>query len=259
MYKLIIVEDEHLIRKWLSLAVDYSMLGIEVVGLASHGQEGMSLIRDLQPDIVLTDITMPIMDAFMMFEVTADISYEKIILSGYNDFENAKRAMKFGVCDFISKPIDAEELESCLRTVVERLKVNSVNSLPFKQEYQQFVQEFNTLSSQNTLIQRLLGWVREHYQEHFTIADIAREFGYSESYLYRLIKENLSITLHEYILQYRLKQAVEMMYRFPDMKIYEIADKVGISDYKYFGKLFKNYFGVSPTEFKETEQIKKMS
>ncbi|MGT2950462.1 DNA-binding response regulator [Streptococcus cuniculi] len=255
MYKLIIVEDEHLIRKWLSLAVDYAMLGIEVIGLASHGQEGMALIRKLEPDIVLTDITMPIMDAFMMFEVTADIAYEKIILSGYNDFDNAKRAMKFGVCDFISKPIDAKELETCLQTVVERLNVKSVAASP---DYQRFLQEFNTIHSQNKIIQQLLGWVQEHYQEHFTIAELAKEFGYSESYVYRLVKDNLAITLNEYILQYRLKQAIEMMYRYPEMKIYEIAGKVGISDYKYFGKLFKNYFGVSPTEFKETGQIEKI-
>ena len=68
MFKLIIVEDEHLIRKWLEIAVDYSALGIQVVGTASHGQEGMKLIQEKEPHIVLTDITMPIMDAFMMFE-----------------------------------------------------------------------------------------------------------------------------------------------------------------------------------------------
>ncbi|HGP8106435.1 TPA: hypothetical protein ACLWZ5_000124 [Streptococcus pneumoniae] len=85
MFKLIIVEDEHLIRKWLEIAVDYSALGIQVVGTASHGQEGMKLI------FVLTDITMPIMDAFMMFKATRTLSYEKVILSGYNDFQNAKK------------------------------------------------------------------------------------------------------------------------------------------------------------------------
>ena len=81
MFKLIIVEDEHLIRKWLEIAVDYSALGIQVVGAASHGQEGMKLIQEKEPHIVLTDITMPIMDAFMMFEATrTPVSYTHLTL-----------------------------------------------------------------------------------------------------------------------------------------------------------------------------------
>ena len=66
---------------------------------ASHGQEGMKLIQEKEPHIVLTDITMPIMDAFMMFEATRTLSYEKVILSGYNDFQNAKKAMQYGAVD----------------------------------------------------------------------------------------------------------------------------------------------------------------
>ena len=96
MFKLIIVEDEHLIRKWLEIAVDYSALGIQVVGAASHGQEGMKLIQEKEPHIVLTDITMPIMDAFMMFEATRTLSYEKLSYQAINDFQNAKKSHAYG-------------------------------------------------------------------------------------------------------------------------------------------------------------------
>ncbi|MGT2911448.1 response regulator transcription factor [Streptococcus cameli] len=255
MYKLIIVEDEHLIRKWLSIAVDYSLLGIEVIALASHGQEGMAQIQQHQPDIVLTDITMPIMDAFMMFEATKDVVYEKIILSGYNDFDNAKRAMQYGACDFISKPIDAEELRECLLTVVERLKINSLKQSVSQNTYREFFHNVILSDIQNPIAQDLLAWVHAHYQEHFTISDIATELKYSESYLYKIIKEHLPITLNEYILQYRLKQAIEKMYQCPNLKIYEIAHQVGFSDYKYFGKLFKQQFGVTPTEFRDSNVL----
>lgn len=91
MYKLLIVEDEHLIRRYLTGALDYQELNITVVGDAENGQEGTAMIQDLQPDIVLTDISMPIMDAFQMFEATKAQDYQKVILSGYNDFTNAKR------------------------------------------------------------------------------------------------------------------------------------------------------------------------
>ncbi|MBM9833727.1 response regulator, partial [Enterococcus faecalis] len=64
MYKLLIIEDEHLIRRWLAYAIDYSDIGLKVVGAAENGQEGADMIRNYLPDIVISDINMPIMDAF---------------------------------------------------------------------------------------------------------------------------------------------------------------------------------------------------
>lgn len=255
MFKLIIVEDEHLIRKWLEIAVDYSTLGIQVVGTASHGQEGMELIQKLKPHIVLTDITMPIMDAFMMFEATQSISYEKVILSGYDDFQNAKKAMQFGAVDFLSKPINIIELTECLEKIILRLQMDQHQNKPFLQDYQIFVASLQKINPQNQLIQQILKFIHQHYSEHFTISTIAENLGYSESYLYKVIKEDFPITLNEYILQYRLKQAVEKIIQHPDYPLSQIAEQVGFSDYKYFGKVFKKYFHISPKELKNIGRI----
>ncbi len=156
MFKLIIVEDEHLIRKWLEIAVDYSALGIQVVGTASHGQEGMELIQKLKPHIVLTDITMPIMDAFMMFEATKSLSYEKVILSGYDDFQNAKKAMQYGAVDFLSKPIDIKELTECLQKIVLRLQVSTRQETPFLEEYQTLLTSIQQVDTQNQSFSKFL-------------------------------------------------------------------------------------------------------
>ena len=254
MYKVVIVEDERLIRQWLQTAIDYNSLGLEVVGVASHGQEGMALIEKLQPDIVLTDITMPIMDAFMMFEATASISYEKVILSGYSDFENAKRAIHYGVQDFISKPIQVQELLDCLQKIVDKLQMNRLETPNWPEGYKELVDCLSQPQSHH-ILRQVLSWVQLHYREHFTIADIAASLGYSESYLYRIIKEHLSMTLNEYILKYRLKVAVDLMYHQSDLKIYEIAEQVGFSDYKYFRKLFKKQFFLSPREFRARNSV----
>ena len=228
MFKLIIVEDEHLIRKWLEIAVDYSALGIQVVGTASHGQEGIKLIQEKEPHIVLTDITMPIMDAFMMFEATRTLSYEKVILSGYNDFQNAKKAMQYGAVDFLSKPIDTKELK----------------------EYQTLLTSIQQVDTQNQIIQQILEFVHQHYCMHFTISTIAENLGYSESYLYKVIKEDFPMTLNEYILRYRLKQAIDKMAESPNSPLSDISEQVGFSDYKYFAKVFKKYLHISPKELK---------
>ena len=250
MFKLIIVEDEHLIRKWLEIAVDYSSLGIQVVGTASHGQEGMKLIQEKEPHIVLTDITMPIMDAFMMFEATRTFPYEKVILSGYNDFQNAKKAMQYGAIDFLSKPIDTKELTECLQNIVLRLQVSTYQETPFLEEYQTLLTSIQQVDTQNQIIQQIISFVHNHYAEHFTISKLAESLGYSESYLYKVIKEDFPMTLNEYILRYRLKQAIDKIAESPNSPLSDISEQVGFSDYKYFAKVFKKYLHISPKELK---------
>lgn len=196
MYRLLIVEDEHLIRKWLRYAIDYQSLNILVVGEAKDGKEGAQLIQEEQPDIVLSDINMPIMTAFDMFEATKGQSYAKIILSGYADFPNAQSAIHYGVLEFLTKPLEKQALIDCLKTIMARIE--------------------------------------EHKEKH------------------------LHITLSDYINQYRINQAIQLMFREPDLMVYQIAEAVGIYDYRYFDRVFKKYLGQTVKAFKEEHIFKQM-
>lgn len=250
MYRLLIVEDEKLIREWLSTALDYQQLGIEVVACLADGKEGVEAIRELRPHIVLTDIMMPRMTGFEMFEASKEIPYEKIILSSYSDFQHAKQAMRYGVYNFLEKPIDLEELRSCLWQICLDLKPNVISStqeisgkdFPLLQ-----LPEGNTISWSKEILE----WVQQHYNQPLQIEDVAHHFGYSESYFYKKIKEDLGITLTDYLNRYRIKQAIELMLEQPDLKVYEISEVIGFSDYSYFGKVFRKYTGLSFTTFKE--------
>ncbi|TCD45523.1 DNA-binding response regulator [Streptococcus sp. X16XC17] len=253
MYRLIIVEDETLIRQWLAQAIDYSSLGIEVVALASYGREGAEIISQLRPHIVLTDIMMPHMTGFDMFAATKDCSYEKIILSSYSDFQHAKTAMRYGVYNFLEKPIDVEELRErlwqiCLDLKQEKAGVDVTNDeLPLLQLPQ--VDAVHWAAD-------ILEWLHQHYHQTISTEKIAHHFGYSESYFYKKIKEEFGITLKDYLNRYRMKRAIELMMAQPDLKVYEIAEAVGFSDYNYFGKVFRKYTGLSFTEFRENSTYK---
>ncbi|MBU5236349.1 response regulator, partial [Vibrio cholerae] len=80
-------------------------------GEASDGEEGIELINELKPDIVITDINMPRKNAFQMLEETKYLIFSKIIVSGYNDFPNAKKAISYDAVEFIVKPINESELK----------------------------------------------------------------------------------------------------------------------------------------------------
>lgn len=159
MYTLLIIEDEHLIRKWLRYAIDYESLDIIIVAEARDGKEGYDAIIKYKPDIVLTDINMPVMTAFDMFKSTKAINYQKIILSGYSDFENARLALRYGAVEFLTKPINKDELYFCLQEMIQNLKVIQKNS---DQQYWNLNPVDNKLSP---VINQITNWIQKHYDQ----------------------------------------------------------------------------------------------
>ena len=125
MLKLIIADDERIIRESISTLINWSSLGIELIGLCSDGIEAYNMILDECPDIVLTDIRMPGGDGI---ELACKI-YEKdrstviIFLTAYSELELMKKAMHVNAVDYILKPVSLEELAAALTRAAE--KINS--------------------------------------------------------------------------------------------------------------------------------------
>lgn len=245
MYKLVVVEDEHLIRNYVAHGIDYRGMNIVVVGEAEDGEQGAALIRALKPDIVISDINMPKLTGFEMFELTQDIDYKKIILSGYDDFANAKKAMRYGVMDFISKPID----ENDLRESIYRACLDIPNRPDIFEEFPHLEIQYN--KSTDLVISDVIQFIHQHYHEPISIPTIANQFGISESNLYKKIKDELGITLTDYINRFRVKQAMILLLKDSNLRVYEIANEVGFTDYNYFSKVFRKYTHYTISEFKE--------
>lgn len=123
MEKLLIVDDEYLVREGLCVTVDWQSLGLEVVGMAENGAVGLELARNLKPDLIISDVRMPVMDGLEMartlFDENSDLAV--IVYSGYKDFEYARRALESNVAGFLLKPIENEELMKKVGEVMERL------------------------------------------------------------------------------------------------------------------------------------------
>ncbi len=123
MDKLLIVDDDYLVREGLRVAIDWQSIGIEVAAVAENGEEGLRLARSLRPDLIIADVRMPVMDGLQMaktlFDEGADLAV--IVYSGYKDFENARRALDSGVAGFLLKPIESEELLHRVSEVMAKL------------------------------------------------------------------------------------------------------------------------------------------
>ncbi|MCA0757368.1 response regulator transcription factor [Paenibacillus sp. N4] len=116
MYKLLIIDDEPIIRLGLRTIVDWKAFGIRLGGEADNGIDGLRLCEELEPDIVIVDIKMPGMDGLKLIEEArkAGITCDFLVLSGFSEFAYAQKAMEFGVRSFLLKPINPKELEAKL-------------------------------------------------------------------------------------------------------------------------------------------------
>lgn len=125
MLRLMIVDDEQIIRESLSQMIDYESIGYELIATAKNGMEAYDIICDDYPDVVITDIRMPILNGLDFIErsIKSDSKITFILLSGYHDFEYARQAMKYGVRYYLLKPTDKKELIECLVSIrKERLE-----------------------------------------------------------------------------------------------------------------------------------------
>ena len=123
MYKMIIVDDEYLVRYGIEQTIDWSALGIEIIGAAKNGKEGLALALDKKPDIIISDVRMPLMDGLDFVKAIKDYALDTVIimLSGYKDFEYAKETLENGAFSYLLKPIDNQELIDVVLKGIEEL------------------------------------------------------------------------------------------------------------------------------------------
>ncbi|SDC22182.1 two-component system, response regulator YesN [Pelagirhabdus alkalitolerans] len=115
MNRVVLVDDEQFVRKGIIALIDWDKINYEVVGEASNGEDALEVILKEEPDVVLTDIRMPVYDGLELIDRVkqkADKVPKFVVVSGYSDFEYAQRAVRLGVTDFILKPVDKKELEA---------------------------------------------------------------------------------------------------------------------------------------------------
>lgn len=119
MLKLLIVDDERIIRETMATIIDWNTLDIQLIGTAKDGIEAYNIILDEYPDIVLTDIKMPALSGIELIAKIHEINPQTqfIILSGYGEFEYAKKAMQYGVKHYLLKPCNEMQIVDSIKNI----------------------------------------------------------------------------------------------------------------------------------------------
>jgi len=123
MWKLVIADDEPKIRRGIESILDWNDFNIDIVGEAEDGELALEVIQEKTPDIILLDINMPFLSGLNLLERLKDINNKSIviIISGYDDFSYAQKALRFNVFDYILKPVNKKSMEDIIRKAVYKL------------------------------------------------------------------------------------------------------------------------------------------
>ena len=126
MFRLLIVDDEYYVRVGIKSAIDWSEISVEVVGEAADGEEALEMALSSRPDIILTDVRMPFMDGLTLMERLRSKMPECgfIVLSGHNEFEYARQAIRQGAFAYLLKPIDRQELKDTVFAAMKKMQDN---------------------------------------------------------------------------------------------------------------------------------------
>ncbi|WP_207534387.1 two-component regulator propeller domain-containing protein [Desertivirga arenae] len=243
---IITVDDDHEIRNYIQsiFSPEYN------VYQATNAEEGMALVKEKNPDLVICDVMMPGMTGIewcSMLKQDPALSYIPVILlTASTSSENKLRGLDCGADDYIGKPFEKE----ILRARVANL-INARNNLK-SYFYNEITLQSNTVSISDEykkFLQKCMDIVEKHLtDQNFSIKVLASEIGMSHSNLYRKVKSMSGYTVTNFIRLIRLRKAAEMLIN-TDFNINEVAYEAGFSNTKYFRTQFVKLFGMTPSEF----------
>lgn len=260
MYKVVIIDDEPIIVRGLQKAIKWEELDCSVVGTAGNGLDGMKIIRQEKPDILISDICMPKMDGLSMIAAMKSefANMEVTILTGYRDFDYAQEAIRLGVCRFLLKPSKMGELEEAVRTMLENLKARAVVDKKEEEPQEEAVAEETSdeegeegldSAASSFIVKNALEFIEENYKERLKLADVADNVYVSQWHLSKLLNKYTGQNFSEILNNVRMDKAKKLLEN-PSLRIGDIAEKVGFLDMAHFSRVFKKQVGVSANEYR---------
>lgn len=252
--KLLIADDESVIREGL-LRLDWTKAGIAEVQAVDNGLDALRRFSVWKPDIVLTDIRMAGMNGLQLAQAVneAGAACKLIILSGYGTFEYAKEAIHSGVFDFLLKPSNPDEIITVVKRAADEILKNS--TVETRQAISRQREEiFRTNKEEGTIVM-VLSYIEQNYMNDITLQSMSEYLHFTTAYLSRLIKKETSYNFTRILCIVRMVKAAELL-SSTNLKVYEICERIGMGEPRYFGQLFSKTFGQTPLEYRKTNKQK---
>lgn len=250
MFKVLVVDDEKLVRRGIVMETDWASVDCGVVAEASNGIEALEAVEKFHPDLIVCDIRMPKMDGIEMLTKLREDGNEAyiIFLTAYSDFEYCQSAIKLSATDYLLKPFEDGELEQTIRRIQENAEQKKAREMNQEEDVLKLALRPGDKSK---YVMEALNYIAENYgKQDISVGTIAESLGLSEGHLSHIFKKETDYTINSYITTYRIRAAMKLL-KNCRYKVYEVADMVGYRDITYFSSTFKKLAGVNPSEYQD--------
>lgn len=273
-YKIFIIDDEPMIIKGLKQLVPWEEINCTISGTARNGEEGLKLIQEDKPDIIISDIRMPKLTGLQMIDKLKDVRADMkfIILTGHRDFDYARKAIDLGVVKYLLKPTNIEDIKSAVLEAVmllddERSKEDDIKELRVKLNEKTTVasvveneEVVNGTANEEAegehklkyLAVKGIEFMKANYSEKLDLQAVADHLYISTWYLCKVFKKELNNSFVQLLNEIRIQEAKKLLVE-SNHKVYEICELVGYTDNPYFTKTFKKYTGMTPNQYRNSE------
>lgn len=254
MYRLLIVDDEPKILEGIKLMLDWKAYGVSQILTAQSYEEAVQKAITAKPHIGIVDVRLNDKRGYDMIQALNSFSLptKYIMVSGYDEFEFARKALQAGAKDYIMKPIDQQEL----RQAVEKIIVEDFGgSIPTQTAQSDSIDPILNInySSLSNLTCKVILMVKGDYANNINLKVIAEKFKMNSNYLGQIFLKETHLKFSEYLMAYRLQRAKDKILESAE-KIHVIAGQVGYPNVNYFYTHFRSYFGCSPTDLRGGEE-----
>ena len=237
--RVLLVDDEIMIREGFKRLFDWEAHDCQVVGEAADGMEALAKIDSLRPDIVIMDINIPIMNGLKVIQVSR-VKHPRtafVIVSGYDDFSFCQQALRLQITDYILKPVNYEEFGIC----IDNLKISLFE--------QKVAADTEPENHEERVITGITRYIQEHLEQEVSLSVLAEEFHLNSQYISQLFKNEIGVGFLAYLTNVRMEKAKKLLISTP-LSIAEVADRVGYGDYRVFTKVFKKTEGITPSQYR---------
>ena len=250
MYKLLIADDEAKIRDGLVNYIPWDTFGFQVVAEGENGKQVLDYIFHHPVDVVLCDIKMPIMSGIELASVLYEQRHKTkvVFLSAYKDFEYAQKAIVYGVRNYIIKPTKFNELLNTFSKIRDELDLEK-NGSKHNVDNNSAPEVIKSLGYHDKIINTAKTYVNKNYKDA-NLKKAAELIHMNTYYFSRFFKQKTGQNFSEYVISVKFEKAAELL-RDVKYKTYEVGMLVGYDNAHNFSRAFKNYYGITPTEYRE--------
>ena len=235
--RVLLVDDEIMIREGFKRLFDWEAHDCEVVGEAADGMEALAKLDALEPDIAIMDINIPIMNGLKVIQLSR-IKHPNtafVIVSGYDDFAYCREALRLQITDYILKPVNYEEFGTCIDNLKIALFQRQSSGAGEQREERP--------------IHGIPRYLQEHLAEEVSLSVLAEEFHLSAQYISQLFKNEIGVGFLTYLTNIRMERAKQLLLS-TSLSIAEVSEQSGYSDYRVFTKVFKKSEGITPSQYR---------